>query len=141
MDTIRQWLKREAATLRKFWDYYREYPARQARLEENLEHYGREVDAALGRTREALRTTRMQLAQQQEPIPMLLACPECHTPHIDAPDTCEDEGCPHYGAQHSHPDMWGNPPHRTHLCASCGITWRPANVATTGVAVLPEVTQ
>jgi len=51
------------------------------------------------------------------PIPMLLWCPKCNEQHIDAPS----EG-------------WDNPPHRSHLCHACGCIWRPADVATTGVA-------
>lgn len=62
------------------------------------------------------------------PINMILHCPTCHVQHIDAPskhrevrggDLCEDE--------------WTNPPHRSHLCSSCGATWRPADVPTNGV--------
>jgi hypothetical protein len=52
------------------------------------------------------------------PLPMLLLCPKCHTQHID-------EG------------VWATRLHRTHLCASCDHQWRPANVPTVGVAVLP----
>jgi len=52
-------------------------------------------------------------------IDMVLYCPACGTQHIDAPD--ED---------------WANPPHRSHLCAACGHTWRPADVATNGVAAI-----
>lgn len=55
--------------------------------------------------------------QPREPIPMILFCPNCGLQHIDAPR----EG-------------WQNPPHRSHLCAGCGHTWRPADVPTTGVA-------
>lgn len=54
------------------------------------------------------------------PIPMLLACPVCHARHFD-------EG------------EWVVRPHRTHLCASCSNLFRPANVPTVGVAVLPGV--
>jgi hypothetical protein len=39
--------------------------------------------------------------------------------HIDEPD-------PERG--------WTNPPHRSHLCAGCELTWRPADVCTNGVA-------
>ncbi len=54
-----------------------------------------------------------------EPIDMILYCPECHTQHIDAPE-------PEKG--------WDNPPHKSHLCHCCGRIWRPADVATNGVA-------
>jgi hypothetical protein len=53
------------------------------------------------------------------PIPMILFCPRCGIQHFDAPE-------PERG--------WTNPPHRSHLCASCGTIWRPADVTTTGVA-------
>lgn len=52
-----------------------------------------------------------------DPINMLLWCPQCNEQHIDAPS----EG-------------WNNPPHRSHLCHECGCIWRPADVATNGVA-------
>lgn len=54
------------------------------------------------------------------PIPMVLYCPACGTQHIDQPD----------------PPRWTNPPHRTHLCGICAMTWRPSDTATTGVAAL-----
>lgn len=89
---------------------------------------------ALGREITALR----QEAEAAEskltaPIPMVLFCPACGEQHIDKDDPCPDEGCPHYGTQHSHPDSWLNPPHRSHLCHGCGHIWRPADVATVGV--------
>lgn len=55
----------------------------------------------------------------QAPVPMLLYCPACAVQHIDAPQ-------PEKG--------WTNPPHRSHECQFCGHVWRPADVATTGVA-------
>lgn len=58
---------------------------------------------------------------QGEVIPMILHCPACGVQHIDEPD--EATG-------------WTNPPHRSHLCLSCGHVWRPADVATTGVAAI-----
>lgn len=54
-------------------------------------------------------------------INMLLFCPSCDHQHIDAPD--ERQG-------------WTNPPHRSHLCASCGHIWRPADCPTNGVSKL-----
>ncbi len=56
-----------------------------------------------------------------EPIDMMLNCPICRCPHIDAPDPASG---------------WANPPHRSHLCARCGCVWRPADVATNGVAAV-----
>lgn len=53
-----------------------------------------------------------------DPIPMVLTCPECGRRHIDT-------------------GVWATRPHRTHLCLFCGTEWRPANVPTVGVAALP----
>lgn len=52
------------------------------------------------------------------PVPMVLHCPACGTQHVDAPEPER---------------QWTNPPHRSHLCHSCGHVWRPADVATVGV--------
>jgi len=53
-----------------------------------------------------------------EPIPMLLWCPLCHTRHLD-------EG------------EFATKPHHSHSCQKCGLTWRPAIVHTVGVQFLP----
>jgi hypothetical protein len=53
------------------------------------------------------------------PIDMVLHCPSCGAQHIDAPELTND---------------WTNPPHKSHLCHSCGAVWRPADVPTNGVA-------
>lgn len=58
-------------------------------------------------------------APQAVPIPMVLHCPSCGLQHVDAPE-------PEAG--------WFNPPHRSHKCHGCGSVWRPADVATVGVA-------
>ncbi len=52
------------------------------------------------------------------PIPMILQCPGCGARHID-------EG------------SFATKVHHTHACQTCGFVWRPAIVATTGVAFLP----
>lgn len=52
------------------------------------------------------------------PIPMLLTCPSCCSRHVD-------EG------------EFATKVHHTHSCQSCGMTWRPAVVATVGVRFLP----
>jgi rubredoxin len=52
------------------------------------------------------------------PIPMRLTCPVCSALHID-------EG------------EFATKAHHTHSCQSCGMTWRPAVVATVGVQFLP----
>ncbi len=53
-----------------------------------------------------------------EPIPMLLWCPECGTRHVD-------EG------------EFTTKSHHTHACQTCGMVWRPAIVPTVGVQFLP----
>lgn len=72
----------------------------------------RDADAEIRRLRDL---------QPQAPIPMVLVCPECGILHID-------DG------------IWATKPHRTHRCQSpvCGHEWRPAAVATVGVARLPN---
>lgn len=59
---------------------------------------------------------RRYLAVLEAPIPMVLHCPSCGSQHIDAPTP-----------------EWPNPPHRSHLCGTCGCIWRPADVPTVGV--------
>ena len=56
-----------------------------------------------------------------EPIPMLLWCPNCHHQHIDRGIWATTEKA-----------------HRKHLCEKCNHLWKPALVATVGVEVLPE---
>jgi hypothetical protein len=58
------------------------------------------------------------LVDSLAPIPMRLTCPECGELHID-------EG------------EFATKPHHTHSCQHCGLTWRPAVVATVGVRFLP----
>lgn len=53
-----------------------------------------------------------------EPIPMLLWCPQCGERHVDRGE-------------------FATKIHHTHACQDCGMTWRPAVVATTGVLFLP----
>jgi rubredoxin len=53
-----------------------------------------------------------------EPIPMLLWCPECAERHVDLGE-------------------FAIKPHHTHACQACGHVWRPAIVATVGVRFLP----
>ncbi|KVC71410.1 hypothetical protein WI73_11330 [Burkholderia ubonensis] len=65
------------------------------------------------------------------PIPMLLFCPRCGAQHIDAPETKPDDQDDRVPVT-----TWTNPPHRSHLCHACGTIWRPADVATVGVAAI-----
>lgn len=61
-----------------------------------------------------------QIEQERaRPVDMLLFCPKCVTQHIDAPNAEKN---------------WTNPPHRSHECQACQHVWRPADVATNGVA-------
>ena len=53
-----------------------------------------------------------------DPVPIRLPCPSCHQLHID-------EG------------EFATKPHHTHSCQHCGLTWRPAVIATVGVRFLP----
>jgi hypothetical protein len=53
------------------------------------------------------------------PIPMILFCPSCGGQHVDEPK-----------------GDWTNPPHRSHLCASCGHIWRPCDRPTAGVLTI-----
>lgn len=78
-----------------------------------------------------------------KPIDMILHCPECHAQHIDRPDDPDSDAARlerHRAAnsvRNPVANVWTNPPHHKHLCASCGHLWKPANVNTNGVAVLP----
>lgn len=80
-----------------------------ANIAVHVEEYGEEAcaDNAIG----------VFPAPAAEPVRMKLWCPSCGLQHIDEPS----EG-------------WDNPPHRSHLCLGCGHIWRPADVATVGVA-------
>jgi hypothetical protein len=86
-----------------------------------------------------------------EPIDMVLHCPACGLQHIDEPCieavylaragvTCASVPDAPHGLQWSdgkvRPYPWNNPAHRSHMCEGCGHTWRPADVATNGVAAV-----
>jgi len=72
-------------------------------------------------------------ADQLTPIDMVLHCPNCGKQHVDAPEP----GRAVWGNNFEHPIVeiggWSNPPHRSHLCHSCGTIWRPADLPTNGV--------
>lgn len=89
--------------------------------------------------RSALPVAAAQPSADDAPIPMLLFCPQCSMQHIDAPETPrfsnDDTGASEEYRETMFP-AWTNPPHRSHLCHGCGHIWRPADVATTGVAAL-----
>ncbi len=77
-----------------------------------------------------------------KPIDMILHCPLCGVQHVDLAKECTmGVGCREAGVCYAKAnddsercDKWDNPPHRSHLCAQCGNVWRPADVATNGVA-------
>lgn len=54
----------------------------------------------------------------EEPVPMLIWCPECGERHIDEGEFAERL-------------------HHTHACQTCGMVWRPAIEHTVGVQYLP----
>lgn len=88
------------------------------------------------------------------PIDMVLYCPRCCVQHVDAalvetPDFDSMPDAPILGliapedlvTRNKQYDAWKaanwtNPPHRSHLCHSCGFVWRPADVPTNGVAAI-----
>lgn len=72
------------------------------------------VRAAVAELGEARRRAR----PNETPVPMRIPCPDCGELHID-------EG------------EFETKPHHTHSCQHCGLTWRPAVVATVGVRFLP----
>lgn len=99
--------------------------------ERDIQTYARQKPRAWARAQRVVGEAEIS---EPPPIPMVLYCPNCGAQHVDAAEPCPDEGCPHYGTPHGHPELWANPPHRAHLCHACGTIWRPADVATTGVA-------
>jgi hypothetical protein len=81
------------------------------------------------------RKIRKEWEELHRPIPMILHCPKCHAQHVDAPETDEQYGR-RVAAIERPLKRWTNPPHKSHLCHSCGCTWRPADVETYGVATI-----
>lgn len=69
-----------------------------------------------------LAVARLAAKAVDQPIPMRLPCPSCHTLHVD-------EG------------EFKTKPHHTHACQNCGEVWRPAIVPTVGVRFLPGFKQ
>jgi hypothetical protein len=80
-------------------------------------------------------------AGMPQPVDMVLFCPKCGMQHIDTPMTdaqyterLHESSWWELGGDK--PERWTNPPHRSHLCHGCGHIWRPADVATNGVAAV-----
>ena len=61
-------------------------------------------------------------AKLAAPIDMIIFCHRCGVQHID-------EVTP----------TWANPPHKSHLCHSCGLIFRVADVATNGVKEIQTI--
>jgi hypothetical protein len=86
--------------------------------------------------------------ETNEPLDVILFCPECQLQHIDKaePDVCEN--CGHLERNHDFGGnfhgcchcvkftAWLNPSHKKHRCASCNHVWKAANVPTNGVSAL-----
>jgi len=81
-------------------------------------HAATQLAGRLDALEERVQEVNSKIEQLSKPIPMLLWCPMCHARHID-------EG------------EFATKPHHTHACQNCGLTWRPAVVATVGVQFLP----
>lgn len=83
-----------------------------------------------------------------KPLDMILYCPNCGMQHIDRPNHWSDKFDAPMGGEDpedraeldasvaAYEAEWTNPPHKSHLCQGCGCIWRPADVATNGVAEL-----
>lgn len=92
----------------------------------------------------------------ENPVDMILFCPNCGKQHIDSaePDMCRD--CGHVDTDHYNAGernicgggrvwvtdeicacdgftAWLNPPHKSHRCHSCNHVWRPFEYPTNGV--------
>lgn len=63
----------------------------------------------------------MSKVNNDNPLDMLLFCPQCGEQHIDEPQ-------PEKG--------WDNPPHKSHACQFCGCIWRPSDRPTNGVVTI-----
>lgn len=116
-----EWFKEETLEARMNGRDVSEWPAKNA------------FEAGRAFERNAIVTAPTKPAEGQGPIAMLLYCPKCGAQHIDAPEAHD----PYRAADGSDDRVrWTNPPHRSHLCHACGTIWRPADIATTGVAAI-----
>ncbi|WP_186169819.1 hypothetical protein [Burkholderia gladioli] len=66
----------------------------------------------------------LEASSDTMPVPLLLFCPGCGRQHVDVEE------------QSTSPDRWSNPPHVSHVCHTCLMAWRPADVPTVGVAAI-----
>ena len=99
-------------------------PRSDDRYRDYRDEYRADAEAALLRLTEQNAGLREESERLRNiPVDVVLHCPVCLERHVDQPQ-------PEKG--------WTNPPHRTHECQHCGHLWRPYDVATNGIAMLPE---
>ncbi len=74
----------------------------------------------------------------ENPIDMLLFCPNCGEQHVDEakPDECETCGRSETACICETFTAWLNPSHKSHRCGRCNHVFRPADVPTNGVKAI-----
>lgn len=103
--------------------------ARKVGEGEHVTTYGKDSDNCSVAARIGAYLKQRVMGWTEEPIDMVLHCPQCMTQHIDRPvgqfypGMTADESA----AQNKAYGHWDNPPHRSHLCA---------DVPTNGVAAI-----
>ena len=119
----------------------------EARHRQGHSSYNAQTSAALQAVKDALAAGQAAAAQPDDmgrkSIDMVLHCPKCGLQHIDKDNYEElrieaaELGVDREGDRELERWIeereWPNPPHRSHLCASCKHIWRPADVCTNGV--------
>ena len=119
----------------------------EARQRQGHSSYNAQTSAALQAVKAALAAGQAAAAQPDDmgykSIDMVLHCPKCGMQHIDKDNYEElrieaaELGVDREGDRELERWIeereWPNPPHRSHLCASCKHIWRPADVCTNGV--------
>lgn len=113
--------KAEAAANQRERDLQNEVVERTKDLQHRLDKAEKkqaEYFTALDQAGADLEDAKDKIGRLEMPIPIILTCPQCGARHID-------EG------------EWATRVHHTHSCQTCGMTWRPAVVATVGVQFLP----
>lgn len=98
-----------------------------AELKRNTNRVNEDVRIILDYSRDAakafeaeIQTLRARISDLEKPVALWLSCPQCSTRHVDVGE-------------------YATKPHVAHTCQNkaCGLTWRPAVVATVGVQFLP----
>lgn len=108
-------LEKKCAAWRSSYDAAQRAIISLAREISELRHENKLYTEEGGRVLKELSELQSQL---EAPVPMLLWCPACKHRHLDAGE-------------------FATKAHHTHSCQKCGLTWRPAVVATVGVQFLP----